>query len=276
MRVQRALLEAGGMLNHAGIPNAANDARRLLAACLEVEPSRVTLLQDKKLTKKERLSFFNKVLMRADRHPVSQLVGGRAFFDRWFTITSEVLDPRPETETLIVEALSEPFAELLDLGTGSGVIAITLLAESPLSTGIATDISGEALKVATKNSEVLGVDDRVGLVHSNWYSAVGGTYDLIVSNPPYIAAKEMDHLQPEVRDHEPRIALTDEADGLTAYRAITAGAPDHLMPGGRLIVEIGLTQGQAVSQMMRDVGLQQIRVIPDLDGRDRVVVGRKP
>ena len=132
------------------------------------------------------------------------------------------------------------------------------------------------MDVARTNARRLALADRVTLGRSDWFAEVEGRFDLIVSNPPYIAAAEMDALQPEVRLHEPRIALTDDADGLCAYRQITAGAPDHLLPGGRLMVEIGPTQAQAVSDMMQEAGLQQIRVIADLDGRDRVVAGQNP
>jgi release factor glutamine methyltransferase len=172
--------------------------------------------------------------------------------------------------------LREPFADDLDLCTGSGAIILTLLAERPQAVGIATDLSEAALRIAAENAASLGVAPRVQFEVSDWFSAVGGEFDLIVSNPPYIAADEMAGLQKEVRLYEPRMALTDEADGLSAYRKITSAAPAHLRAGGRLLVEIGPTQGQAVAAMMENAGLEDIRVIPDLDGRDRVVVARKP
>nr|WP_281493209.1 peptide chain release factor N(5)-glutamine methyltransferase [Yoonia sp. F2084L] len=258
------------------IPDPAREARTLLAHKMGVARQDLTLMMQEPLDEDLLDDALDDACDRLRGVPMSHVLGYREFFGRKFSVDNRVLDPRPETEILIIEALSEEYFEVLDLGTGSGVIAITLAGERPNSTVIATDVSSAALEVAAENAAALGVVARMHFECSNWYSAVGGTYDLIVSNPPYIAAEEMDALQPEVRDHEPRIALTDEADGLTAYRAITAGAPDHLMPGGRLIVEIGPTQAQAVSQMMRDAGLQQIRVIPDLDGRDRVVEARKP
>jgi release factor glutamine methyltransferase len=137
-------------------------------------------------------------------------------------------------------------------------------------------VSAAALLVAGENAAIHGVDDRIVLPLSNWFADIGGLYDLIVSNPPYIAVSEMDCLAPEVKDHEPRIALTDEGDGLSAYRAIAEGARAYLSPGGRLLVEIGPTQGSAVSQLFRAAGLEDIAVHPDLDGRDRVVSARRP
>ena len=146
----------------------------------------------------------------------------------------------------------------------------------PSATGVGTDISEKAVLVAGQNAEDLGVANRLILPLSNWFADIGGRFDLIVSNPPYIAAEEMGDLQPEVRDHEPRIALTDEADGLTAYRRIAEGALDHLTPGGRLLVEIGPAQGEAVRRLFLDAGLESPVIHPDLDGRDRVVSGVAP
>ena len=257
------------------IPDPGREARILLAHTMGVARQNLTMMMHDSLDKDV---LDDALVLATDRLrgvPMSHILGYREFYGRRFNVDKRVLDPRPETECLISQALSADFSEILDLGTGSGAIAITLMAERPMATAVATDVSPAALEVAGANAAALGVTDRIHFECSSWYDAVGGTYDLIVSNPPYIAAGEMDDLQIEVRQHEPRIALTDEGDGLTAYRAIAAGAPDHLTPGGRLIVEIGPTQGASVAQMMQNAGLQQIRVIPDLDGRDRVVEGRK-
>ncbi len=276
MRVADALGFATQILNKAGIAGAARDARRIMAATLDIEAHRVALMPDDEMEAGAEAAFLASIHLRAEGHPVSHLVGGRLFYDRWFKVTPDVLDPRPETEELVAEALKAPFADVLDLGTGSGAIILTLLAERPQAVGVATDLSEAALHVAADNATALGFIDRVQFEVSDWFKAVSGEYDLIVSNPPYIAADEMDALQREVRLYEPRMALTDEADGLTAYRKITAGAPAHLRNGGRLLVEIGPTQGGAVAAMMQNAGLVDIKVIPDLDGRDRVVGGRKP
>lgn len=276
MRIADALGLATQILNRAGIAGAARDARRIMAATLDVEAHRVALMPDEDMEAGAEAAFLASIHLRAEGHPVSHLVGGRLFYDRWFKVTPDVLDPRPETEELVAEALKAPFADVLDLGTGSGAIILTLLAERPQAVGVATDLSEAALRVAADNAGALGFIDRVHFEVSDWFQTVGGEYDLIVSNPPYIAAVEMDALQPEVRLYEPRMALTDEADGLTAYRNITAGAAAHLRSGGRLLVEIGPTQGGAVAAMMQNAGLVDIRVIPDLDGRDRVVGGWKP
>ncbi|SFR40910.1 [protein release factor]-glutamine N5-methyltransferase [Yoonia tamlensis] len=277
--VQQALFAAVAQLRAAGIDTAPKDARRLLASALGIAPDRISLHMHDPLDDFDafaQIAFDGLLTKRAARVPVSHLLGGREFYGRWFTVTPDVLDPRPETECLIAAALAAPFATFLDLGTGSGAIAVTLAAERPATTGIATDISVQALDVAGRNAESLAVADRIGFVQSRWFQAIDGTFDLIVSNPPYIALDEMDGLQPEVQLHEPRLALTDEADGLSAYRTICAQAPAYLTWQGRLMVEIGPTQAAAVSQMMQDAGLVQVQVLQDLDGRDRIVAAHMP
>jgi len=274
--VQTAMAAANAALTEAGVLGAVRDTRRLMAACLEVAPDRMMLHTQDPLGDVTEAAFFAMIQLRIDRMPVSRILGFRAFYGRDFTITPDVLDPRPETETLIAQALSQHFDSFVDLGTGSGAIAVTLLAERPAAKGIATDISQAALSVAAQNAQRHCVDDRLGLIGSAWLDDVDGTFDLIISNPPYIAAGEMDALARDVREHDPWIALTDDADGLSAYRIIAASAPLHLTSGGRLMVEIGPTQAADVIQMFNNSGLHDVQVAADLDGRDRVICGQKP
>ncbi|SPF80192.1 peptide chain release factor N(5)-glutamine methyltransferase [Pseudoprimorskyibacter insulae] len=271
------LAKATIFLTAAGVPDAGRDARRLLAHVLKVPPGRLTLFLPEPVDPDLTVIYNALIERRGERVPVSHLTGRRQFYGREFLVTPEVLDPRPETETLIEAALSEPFERVLDLGTGTGCILLTLLAETTQTTGLGIDLSEEALNVAFWNRNSLRLEDRSELTNGSWYSPLtkgGRRFDLIVSNPPYIAAAEMDDLSAEVRIHEPRMALTDEGDGLSAYRQIVSGAPAFLAPGGRLMVEIGPTQGQAVMDMMRNAGLIHAAIIPDLDGRDRVVLAR--
>lgn len=271
-----ALRRATLRLREAHVPGAERDARRLLAHAWGVSSDLLAGRLADVVPPPVLAIFEADVAARARRVPVSHLTGRRAFWGRTFRVTPDVLDPRPETETLVEAALAAPFDRVLDLGTGSGCIVISLLADRPAATGVGTDISPAAVLVAGENAMAHGVADRIVLPLSDWYEDIGGRFDLIVSNPPYIAASEMADLDPEVRDHEPRVALTDGADGLSAYRAIAAGAVDHLTPGGRLLVEIGPAQGAAVSRLFRAAGLEEIRVRPDLDGRDRLVSARRP
>lgn len=225
-----------------------------------------------------RIALFEQLLARrVAREPMSHLTGRRDFYDHRFEVTADVLDPRPDTETLVGEALGVSFGRVLDLGTGSGCILLSLIAACKAATGVGTDLSRAALEVATRNAArlELAVQDRAVFQVADWFDGVDGMFDLIVSNPPYIAADEMADLAPEL-SHEPRMALTDGGDGLSCYRHIARGAGAHLNAGGWLMVEIGPTQGAAVVAMFEAAGLQNVDIRRDLDGRDRVVVGQKP
>jgi release factor glutamine methyltransferase len=262
-------------LEAAGVADPAGDARRIFdwayARGAEAGP------QDRDAPNAVTLAHLERaVTEREARRPVSQIIGRRSFWRHDFDVTGDVLDPRPDTETLVEQALAMPFSRVLDLGTGTGCIVISLLAEYPKARGVAVDLSKAALRVAAANARRIGVADRLELLRSDWFDAVTGDFDLIVSNPPYIAEAEMADLAPEVRQWEPRMALTDEADGLTAYRIIATCAGAHLRPGGRLMVEIGPGQGAAVHDLFEMAGFEGVAVIPDLDGRDRVVWGRMP
>ncbi|MDE0970074.1 MAG: peptide chain release factor N(5)-glutamine methyltransferase [Octadecabacter sp.] len=275
MIVQAALAMAVKVLKQAGIEEPVRDARLLMASCMKISVSRLTLHAHAELEDAAQVVFFGDIGQRAVRTPVSHLLGYRDFYGRRFTVTPDVLDPRGDTETLIEAALAVQFDSVLDLGTGSGCILVTLLAERVAATGTGVDVSKCAVCVAERNARKLGVWDRCALEVSDWFESVGGSYDLIVSNPPYISLNEMASLLPELA-HEPRTALTDECDGLTAYRTITAGASANLRQGGWLMVEIGPTQGDAVIAMFEASGLSKLEIRIDLNGRNRVVLGQLP
>lgn len=268
MTVAEALRAATARLAAAGIDGAARDARMLLAHGLGIEAGRLMLHMSDPAPEIEAL-----VAARVAHQPVAQIIGHRLFWGRHFHVTRDTLDPRPETETLVAIALSQPFGSVLDLGTGTGAILLTLMAETG-ARGVATDISPAALEVARGNAASLGLTPE--LLISDWFAAVQGRFDLIVSNPPYIAESEMSGLSRDVFEWEPHLALTPGGDGLSAYRAIAAGAGRHLNPKGRLMVEIGPAQGSAVAAMFRAAGLDAVAVHPDMDGRDRVVSAQLP
>lgn len=270
MRLADARAGAARRLAAAGIEGAARDADRILAAVLGVEPGRLRVM-DRGLTGDELARLDQGLAARIARQPVAQIVGFRDFYAHRFRVTRDTLDPRPETEVLVQAALELPWTSVLDMGTGTGAILISLLAARPGARGLGTDISDAALAVARGNACRIGV--TADFAPADWYDGVTGRFDLIVSNPPYIAADEMAGLSPDVRDWEPCLALTDGSDGLTAYRAIAAGAGDHLYPGGHVLVEIGPTQAGAVGALFADAGAAT-RVIRDLDGRNRVILAR--
>ncbi len=274
MIVQFALRQGVAQLVDAEIDGAARDARWLMAGCLGIEVGRLTLHERDEISDRAAERFAVQINERARGVPVSHLLGKRAFFGRTFKVTPDVLDPRPETEELVAAALAVPVTRVLDLGTGSGCILVSILAERAEAVGLGADMSDAALAVARQNAEAAAVSERCSFVASDWYAAIEGSFDLIVSNPPYIARDEMPGLATEL-SFEPRMALTDEADGLSCYRTICAGADSYLRAGGWLMVEIGPTQGAAVSGMMQAAGLLNVEIRTDLDGRDRVVLGQK-
>ncbi len=271
----QTMAAAAMRLRAAGVADPGRDARVLLAHAARIEASRVTLIAPETLTPEIAERYEQLIALRAVRVPVSHLLGEREFYGRRFKVSAQVLDPRPETETLIEAALAMPFDRVLDLGTGSGCILVTLLGECDTATGVGADLSECACLQASANAVLHRVQDRADIVQADWFKGIDGLFDLIVSNPPYIALDEMDGLADEVRHHEPKMALTDGGDGLGAYRRIAADVMAHLSPGGRLIVEIGPTQGTAVMGLMAQAGLNGLCIVPDLDGRARVVVGHR-
>lgn len=275
MIAQHALAQAVRQLGEAGVEGAARDARILMAHAMGVPPQRLTLVLQDDLTTDAETAFATAIQRRCQRQPVSHILGQREFYGRSFRVTPDVLDPRPDTETLIKHALGGDFSTVLDLGTGSGCILLTLLAERSGATGVGADISDAALEVATQNAQALGVQDRAQLVRSDWLENVSGQFDLIVSNPPYIDEAEWQTLQPEVHDWEPKGALTPGADGLVPYRVIAQNATRHLAPNGRICVEMGWQQGTAIAEIFTQNGWQGVEIHQDLNGKDRVVTAHR-
>lgn len=279
MRAQELLAEGARALGAAGIDGAARDARWLMAHALDVAPDRLVLALGEPVSAAQMARFQAAIAARLKRQPVAQITGARLFWGRQLKVTPDVLDPRPETETLIAAALERPYATVLDLGTGSGAILLTLLAERPDARGLGVDLSPQALAVAQDNAQALGVAARARLHLSDWFAAVDGVFDLIVSNPPYIAASDLDGLAPETRDWEPRMALVPDGcdgSGLAAYRHILSGLRNHLAPGGRVMVEAGLGQGPDIAALFDQAGLTNVRLREDMTGRVRVVQGESP
>ena len=279
MTLREALAGAVRRLSQAGIEGAARDARLLLAEAAGINPTMVTLEGDLLLANPTR--FEDMIARRLAGEPVSKILGRRQFWGRDFVVSRDTLDPRPETETLVAAALEAgPVARFADLGTGTGIIAISLLSEWPEATAVATDVSGPALEIARLNATRHKVKARLELAEmrsaGQWLTPGLGRFDMILSNPPYITEHEMQDLSREVRDHDPHVALTPGGDGLAPYRAIAASVRDHLEPGGHLMVEIGWKQGPDVANLFETAGLEKVHIWPDLDGRHRVVSGRNP
>lgn len=265
-----------------GIASARLDAEVLVAHALGIDRVRLYMDLDRPLQAAELARIRASVARRRRREPVAYIVGAREFYGRRFEVSPAVLVPRPETELLVERALSllarDARGPALDLGTGSGCIAVTLALERPALEIDATDLSPDALAVAARNAAALGIADRVRLHRGDLFAALPRpqSYALVVSNPPYVADSERTLLAPEVRDHEPALALFAGADGLDVLRRLVREAPDWLAPGGTLLVEIGSGQGEAVSALARQAGLVDVAVHRDLAGHDRVVEARRP
>jgi release factor glutamine methyltransferase len=217
------------------------------------------------------------IARRERREPVSRILGEREFYGRPFRVTAATLDPRPDTETLVDAALAlmPDHARILDLGTGTGAIAVTLLAERPGSSGVATDLSAAALDVARENARRAGVAGRLALLAGNWFEPVSGVFDIIVSNPPYIPLGDIEGLSPDVRNFDPLEALVGGRDGLDPYREIALRAGSHLAPGGHVLVEIGAGQAGNVETIFAAAGWGAPARHRDLGGHVRCLAFRR-
>ncbi|MCL4134759.1 UNVERIFIED_CONTAM: hypothetical protein GTU68_043220 [Idotea baltica] len=225
----------------------------------------------------QRADFDAKIAQRGAFQPVSQIIGMREFWGREFIVTPDVLDPRPDTETLIEAALALPAPKrILDLGLGTGCILFTLLAQWHDASGVGIDISPDALAVARRNADALNVAQRADLRLGDWFENIDEKFDMIVSNPPYITATEMAELSRDVADWEPHVALTPGGDGLDAYRIIAAGAGAHLCAGGDLLLEIGWQQAESVSSLLKQHNWTDLQILRDLGGNTRVISAKSP
>lgn len=270
----RARLEA------AGLSGPVIDARLLVEAAADA--SRVDIVTDpyRELTPEQEAKLEAYLARRERREPVSHILGRKGFWKIMLNVTGDVLTPRPDTETVVEYSLRE-FPErapwrILDLGVGSGAILLALLAERPAAKGLGVDVSEDALAVARDNAASLGLDNRAAFLRGDWTAGLdSNSFDLVVSNPPYIADAVIETLEPEVRDHEPRLALSGGADGLEHYRVLAPEILRVLKPGARFAVEIGYDQKAAVEDLFKTAGAVFVETIKDLADRDRVVVGEK-
>ena len=283
MTVGDALNAAAARFEKAGIETATLDAERLVRHVLGWDRAALLTRGRDLLDAEAAAEIFRLVEERAARRPLQHLIGSQAFWRHDFFVTGDVLIPRPETEILVEAALLAitPIQSpvVVDVGTGSGNIALSLAAERPDAEVHAIDISRAALRVAGENARRLGLSQAVrfheGDLLDPW-SDRGPTFHLVVSNPPYVAAHELATLAPEVRDHEPRQALVPLGTTLSMYERLAPAAARLLLPGGHLVVEVGVGQAEAVSEILARAGLDVSRVLPDLQGIPRTIVARKP
>jgi release factor glutamine methyltransferase len=280
LNLVQAWTKARKQLETAGIAGPVIDARLLVEAAAGATRTDIVTDPYRPLTPGQEARLEDYLARRTRREPVSHILGRKGFWKIMLQVTPDVLTPRPDTET-VVEYVLRDFPEharwsVLDLGVGSGAILLAILAERPAARGLGVDVSEEALAVARENAANLGLVSRMALLRGDWtHGLEDASFDLVVSNPPYIASHVIETLEPEVRDHEPRLALEGGADGLDAYRLLAPEILRVLKPGGRFAVEIGYDQKDAVEALFRDAGAQDVATIRDLGDRDRVVAGVK-
>ena len=283
----KAFANAAGALRQAGMETPELDARLLLCHAAELTHEAYIARAGDALGTDAAARLEALIARGLAREPVSRIVGIREFYGRAFVVNRHTLDPRPDTETLVEAALHIVKGEgsgnrplnLLDLGTGTGCILITLLAELPKARGLGTDVSAAALELAAANAQRLGVAERASFVACDWLDGIEGKFDLILSNPPYIASAEIAALAEEVAGHDPRAALDGGPDGLDAYRRIAASVGRVLAPSGKILVEIGRDQAAAVAGIFTKAGPKAhgaAAIGRDLAGRPRVVIAEGP
>lgn len=275
MTLREALTLGKDLLKEAKIEEYETDAWILLEGICGCTRNDYYMRGDNPLTQDHEVRWREALEKRVQRIPLQQILGAQDFMGLTFTVTPDVLCPRQDTEVLVEETLKRiPVgSRILDLCTGSGCILISLLTYAKDCVGTGADISEKALLVAKRNAKKLNVE--AVWIRSDLFENIQGEFEVIVSNPPYIATKEIETLMPEVRDHEPRIALDGMEDGLFFYRKIVEESFQYLVPGGLLAFEIGYDQGESVSEMMRSAGYIDVEVIKDLAGLDRVVTGKR-
>ncbi|HEV2300839.1 MAG TPA: peptide chain release factor N(5)-glutamine methyltransferase [Stellaceae bacterium] len=278
--LQAALAEAAAAFAAAGFEEPRRQARRLVAAALELSPLCVLAHPERPLEAGERGRLRAVLERMLAREPVSRILGRREFWGLDFLLSPETLDPRPESETL-VEAVLRGIPDrgapllLLDLGTGTGCLLLALLSELPAARGIGVDITRGAAAAARANSRALGLDDRAGFLAGDWGQALAGRFDVVVANPPYVATPAVPELPREVRDYDPRRALDGGPDGFGAYRALAPDAARLLAPEGLFACEIGIGQEGAAAAIFAAAGLGVIGAAPDLAGILRVLLARR-
>lgn len=273
MQYQEIYRQGMTALEKAGIAEAALDARLLLEEVCGTDRTTLYAHGEKELTEAEKTQYMQWIQDRADRVPLQHILGKTEFMGLDFLVNEHVLCPRPDTEVLVEEVLKHLHdgMRILDIGTGSGCILLSLLHYSNDCQGVGADISKEALQIARENGRRLG--EQADFIESDLFEKVAGKFEIIVSNPPYIRRDELAGLMPEVRDHEPGKALDGGVDGLFFYREITKKAKAHLPGGGMLFYEIGCEQGSAVKKIMEDSGFREVEIVKDFSGLDRVVFG---
>lgn len=267
------------VLQEAGMDTPVADARLLMQKALGITREDMLMHSDRPVVLAEQAEIEILMQRRLKHEPVSRILGKRAFWKSEFKITQDTLDPRPDSETLIVLAAHhvQDAKRILDLGTGTGCLLLSLLQEWPQASGVGVDVNPGAVLVARENAEALNLSTRASFVAASWEDyKTGEEFDVIISNPPYIGESERGDLAPEVALYDPAEALFAGEDGLSAYRSLVKTVPGLLKKGGWFFVEIGYNQANSVKSILAEGGFDVIEIRRDLAGNDRVIVTKKP
>jgi release factor glutamine methyltransferase len=275
-----AVAEAAALIAAGGIGEARREARLVAAAALGVDPSAVLGWPERALSSEEAAHILAFARRRGAGEPLSRLTGRREFWSLSFALSSQTLDPRPDSEILVEAALGEIVdrnlpLRILDLGTGTGCLLLALLSELPRATGIGVDRSAGAAATARRNAEALGLSTRASFMVGDWGEALGGGFDIVVANPPYITSAAISRLSREVREHDPPLALDGGPDGLAAYRGIAQGLSSWLADDGTAVVEVGEGQAHEVASILAGSGLAVAGTRRDLAAIERCVIIKK-
>ncbi len=274
--VKDIVAQAKKKLDACGIVESRIDSWLLAESVLGVSRQDLFLEPEKSISEEQAQKYFEAISERAEHIPLQYITGRQQFMDFEFIVNEDVLIPRPETELLVEQVISyikERDVKVLDMCTGSGCIAVSIDRMCANADVTAVDISEKALKVAGENN--VNNQGRVTFVQSDLFENINETYDVIVSNPPYIPTSDIDTLMEEVRIHEPHLALDGSADGLKFYREICTNAVNYLNKNGKIFLEIGYDQGRTVPELLRENGFTDIQVLKDLSGNDRMVIAGK-
>ena len=271
MKLKKVLSDTAIKLSKSGIEGGARDARILTAYDLGIPISDLSLKINEQVSRKIISKLEKLINRRIEREPISKILERREFWGRSFSINENVLDPRGDTETLIDYVIEKPVKSVLELGTGSGAIAVTLACEWEEVNVTAIDISADALLLAKINAEKFNVQNKIQFLKSDWFESIDDRFDLIISNPPYIGLKEKEKISDEVINYDPEIALFAGNEGLDAYKRIIPNLAKYLKPDGFVVLEIGAFQSNQVKNMMNAVGFVDTKIVKDLSGKDRLI-----
>ena len=279
MKYQQVLNEGSKILKIKNIKSYLLDSEILLSSIVKLDRSQLLLNLDKKIEKKDKKNFFNLIKRRSKNEPIAYITGYKEFWKSSFKVNKSVLIPRPDTETIIEQVLKEldiySSKKILDIGTGSGCIIVSILKDRKKCSGVGIDISKNALKLAKSNAKIQHIDNRIKFFNSNIDNFYIGKYDLIISNPPYIKHHEINGLEKDIKNHEPMVAVDGGIDGYDKIRLVIKKSSNLIKKKGKLFLELGKNQISETLKILNFHGFYKTKIIKDLDSKNRCIISTK-